>query len=346
MNSHQRISSALRGEPADTVPVMLHSFMMAAAEAGVSMLEFRNDPETISGAFLRSVEQYGYDGIVVDIDTATLAGALGVPVDFPREEPARVKGALLHSLEEARDLEPVDLLHYPGVRIWLEAVRLLKQRCGNEIFIRGNCDQAPFTLASLVRGIDGWMMDLLDPENEELIHTLLEYCTGVTVQFIRLMAETGADMVSNGDSVAGFDVVSPEVFRRYALPYERRVVNASHELGLPYLLHVCGNTGPILGDLITTGANALEIDYKTDTRLARSACEGCTTFVGNIDPSGVLALGTAALVEEKTLELLNIFAGNPRFILNAGCAIPPHTPPENLRAMIRVAREFSAVARA
>jgi uroporphyrinogen decarboxylase len=345
MNGHQRIWAGLRGEPVDAVPIMLHNFMMAAARAGVSMQEFRNDPETIARVLVQSVDEYGFDGIVVDVDTATLAGAVGVPVDFPREEPARVKGGLLHALEEVSDLEPLDLLSYPGVRIWLEAVRLVKQRCGNELFVRGNCDQAPFTLAGLIRGIDGWLMDLLDPGNEELIHRLLEYCTGVTVQFLRLMAETGADMVSNGDSVAGTDVVSPALYRRYALPYERIVVNAAHELGLPYMLHVCGNTGPILGDLITTGADGVEIDYRTDVLLARSACEGRTTFVGNIDPSGVLALGTPALVEQKTLALLNIFAGNPRFILNAGCAIPPYTPPDNLRTMIRVARDFPAALR-
>jgi uroporphyrinogen decarboxylase len=68
--------------------------------------------------------------------------------------------------------------------------------------------------------------------------------------------------------------------------------------------------------------------------------EGRTTFIGNIDPSGVLALGSPDLVEERTRALLEVFAHNPRFILNAGCAIPPITPPENLRRMIRTAREF------
>ena len=61
-------------------------------------------------------------------------------------------------------------------------------------------------------------------------------------------------------------------------------------------------------------------------------------FVGNLDPSGVLALGTPALVEEKTRELLAVFADTPRFILNSGCAIPATTPGENLRAMLRAAR--------
>jgi uroporphyrinogen decarboxylase len=63
-------------------------------------------------------------------------------------------------------------------------------------------------------------------------------------------------------------------------------------------------------------------------------------FVGNIDPSGVLALGTPALVEQKTIELLDIFAKTNRFILNAGCALPANTPPENLTRMIEVARNY------
>ena len=51
-----------------------------------------------------------------------------------------------------------------------------------------------------------------------------------------------------------------------------------------------------------------------------------------------MAMGTPALVEAKCRELMAIFADTPRLILNAGCALPATTPPENLRAMIRTAR--------
>ena len=61
------------------------------------------------------------------------------------------------------------------------------------------------------------------------------------------------------------------------------------------------------------------------------------TQVGNIDPSEVLALGTVEDVQRETARLLKVFSDTPRFILNAGCAIPPHAPPENIQAMIRVA---------
>ncbi len=342
MNGYERIAAAMRGERPDTTPVMLHNFMMAAREAGVTMQQFRTDPAAIARSFIEAVERYDYDGIMVDVDTVTLAGAVGVPLDLPTDDPARVRGALLDTLDGVDSLGPVDIRQYGGVQVWLEAVRLLKRHFGDEVYIRGNCDQCPFTLAALVRGIDQWMMDLADPSAEPLVRSLLDYCSGVTVQFIRLMAETGAHMTSNGDSIAGPELMSPALFRRYALPYDNRIAAESHRLGLPYVLHICGNTNAILGDMLETGADGLELDYKTDASLARRLLSGRATFVGNLDPSGVLALGSRALVEQKTRELLELFADTPRFILNAGCAIPPTTPPENLRAMIRTARSFSA----
>jgi uroporphyrinogen-III decarboxylase len=145
-------------------------------------------------------------------------------------------------------------------------------------------------------------------------------------------------MVSNGDSPAGPDLISPAMYAEFAQPYERRLAGEAHAQGLPYALHICGNTTRILEGMVATGADALELDYKTDARAARDALKGRAAFIGNIDPSAVLALGTPALVEARTRELLEIFAGVPGFILNAGCAIPAETPSANLRAMIAASR--------
>jgi uroporphyrinogen decarboxylase len=91
--------------------------------------------------------------------------------------------------------------------------------------------------------------------------------------------------------------------------------------------------------MLSTGADALELDFKTDAQTARDVLAGRAAFIGNLDPTGVVAMGSTRNVEDKTRELLRIFAGTPAFILNAGCAIPATAPPENIRAMIRVARE-------
>ncbi|HTY35516.1 MAG TPA: uroporphyrinogen decarboxylase family protein [Bacteroidota bacterium] len=340
MNGYQRVLSALQGKEPDTTPVMLHNFMMAAREARLTMQQFRSDPHQMARAFIEAVEKYEFDGIMIDVDTVTLAGAAGVPVDFPVDEPARASGSRLHSIEEVRDLPPVDIRQYNAVQVWLEATSILVRHFDHEVFIRGNCDQSPFSLASLIRGLESWMVDLADGDKHEDVHTLLNYSTDVTLQFIQLMSETGAHMTSNGDSVAGPDLISPDMFREFALPYETRIVDQSHRLGLPYILHICGNTNRILDAMLETGSDGLELDYKTDASLAHAAMKDRTVFVGNIDPSGVLALGSPSLVEEKTRELLTIFSDTPRFILNAGCAIPPITPPENMRRMISTARGF------
>jgi uroporphyrinogen decarboxylase len=338
MNGRQRIDAALKGEWPDRTPIMLHNFMMAARQAGVTMHQFRQDPRLIARCFGEAAERYDLDGILVDVDTATTAGAVGVPVAFPEDNPARYHGSCVAGLEAVRDLEPIDISRNERIQVWVEAVRILMQEYGSEIFIRGNCDPAPFSLAGAMRGLDQWLMDVAEPGNEELVHALLEYCTGICCQFLRLMAKTGCHMLSNGDSVAGPEMLSPRFFRAYGLPYEQRVAACSHELGLPYLLHICGKTDRILEPMAETGADAMEIDYKTSIQLAHDVFKDRLTFVGNLDPSGVVARGTPELVRLKTEELLNVYADSPRFILNSGCALPADTPAENVRAMCECLR--------
>jgi uroporphyrinogen decarboxylase len=318
---------------------MLHNFMMAAREEGISMKVFSEDAQKAANAYIHAAEKYHTDGLLIDLSTATLAGSVGVPVDYPDEEPARTHGTLINSLEEVQDLPPVDVAKDAGIQHWLEITRLVKEHFGEEKFIRGNCDQAPFSLASMIRGSQELMTDLLiEPDKVE---QLLEYATEAGLQFIRLMAGTGAHMVSNGDSVAGPEMIPPEFYRQFALPYEKRLVEEAHNLGLSYALHICGDAEVILEDMVKTGADALELDYLTDIGKIYEHCHDSTLMIGNLDPSGVIKYGTPELIKQKTLELLEIYKGSPRLMINAGCAIPPDTPPENIRAMVETTHQFS-----
>jgi uroporphyrinogen decarboxylase len=339
MNGYERITSVLKGEKPDKVPVMLHNFMLAAREHGITMEQYRNSPKLIAECFIASIEKYQYDGILIDIDTVTLAGAVGVPVDFPVDDPARSHEGNIANLEDVFTLKPVNIGNYRYVQNCLEAVRILKDYYKDEIFIRGNCDQAPFSLASMMRGAQTWMLDLM-MGTEEQITFLLEYCLDAGTQFIKLMSQTGCDMVSNGDSPAGPEMISSDMYVKFALPFEKRLVEAAHSEGVRYALHICGNTEVILDHMLTTGADAIDLDYKTDIRKIYNAFHDKTTLIGTIDPSGVLALGTPDDVREKALELLNLYRNSNRFILNAGCAIPPTTPSVNIKTMIETARSF------
>ncbi len=337
MNGYQRINAVLNGQWPDKRPVMLHNFLMAIHEAGVSHAQYRSDPEIVAKVHIAAAEKYGVDGVMIDVDTVTLAEAVGVPVDSPNDDPARSHEACLTSIEQVDGLEPVDLSKNERVQVWLEGVRLVKEYFGDEKFVRGNCDQAPFSLASMMRTPSEWMMDLVMEENHERVFKLLDYCTDVTSQFIRLMAKTGADMVSNGDSPAGPAMISPAMYREFALPSEKKVVEIAHECGLPYMLHICGDTTSILEAMKESGTDSIELDYGTDIQAVHDVFGNDVVFSGCIDPSGVLLQGTPELVATKAQEVLDIYADSPAYIINAGCAVPALTPEENLRALVKTA---------
>ena len=152
MNGHQRIKAALTGVMPDRRPVMLHSFMVATRYAGHTMKEYRDDPRIAAQCHIQFVEEFGVDGVFFDVDTALMADAIGCPVDFPTNEPARVCGQRLSSLDDVELLEEKDISNHPRIQHSIETMRLLRQYFGHEVFLRGNCDQAPFSLACAMRG--------------------------------------------------------------------------------------------------------------------------------------------------------------------------------------------------
>ena len=46
MTGYERIQAALAGKMPDKTPIMLHNFMMAVNEAGYTMEQYRNNPNT------------------------------------------------------------------------------------------------------------------------------------------------------------------------------------------------------------------------------------------------------------------------------------------------------------
>ncbi|MCC7300871.1 MAG: uroporphyrinogen decarboxylase family protein [Verrucomicrobia bacterium] len=341
MNGFQRISAALKGQATDKVPVMLHNFMVAAKEAGYTQKEYGTDPVKAADALIRFSDKYQLDGILMDIDTATLAGAVGVSVDFPEDAPARCEHGCLDSLEKIADLEIPDISLNEHLQVWLETMRILKAHFGDEMYLRGNVDQAPFSLASMMRTPAEWLMDLVDEDSEESVHKLLEYCTEVSCQFVKLMAGAGAHMVSTGDSPAGPSMISPAMYAKFAMPYENRVADYAHTCGVPYLLHICGDTTVILDRLAAMRVDAIELDYQTDVKKAHELLKKSPVcFFGNVDPSGILARGKAADVRRETQKVLELFSDTPGFVLSSGCALPSTTPEENLRIFIKTARDF------
>ena len=117
-------------------------------------------------------------------------------------------------------------------------------------------------------------------EEKESIHALLRYCNDCMHEFIKALHSVGAHVVTTGDSISGPSVVSPAVYREYSFPYEFDMAGRCKKLGIPFSIHICGHTDPILETWVETGAEIFEIDHKTTFAKARRP------HVGKGDPAG------------------------------------------------------------
>jgi uroporphyrinogen decarboxylase len=342
MNSLQRVQAVLAGQIPDRVPVCLHNFMLATREARIPMAEYRSQPEAMARAHLAALEKYGHDCILLDTDTTMLAEAMGAISECAPNEPGRIVAPAIRSLGEVDRLEVVNPETDGRIPALLEGVRLIAKQVGTEVAIRGNADQAAFDLACMVRGIEEFLMELASDSENPGIGRLLEICYQSHLAVHRALAKAGAHFTSMGDSLAGPDVISPEMFARWARPYEERLVKELAKDGIFTVIHICGDTSRILRLLSRYDFCGFELDYKTDAGRAKSSVGTGHVLFGNIDPSAVIARGTPALIREKTRQLIALWKPGGLFVLNAGCAIPANTPEENIRALLATALEEGA----
>ena len=63
---------------------------------------------------------------------------------------------------------------------------------------------------------------------------------------------------------------------------------------------------------------------------------------GNIEPAGVMFLGTRDQVRNAARIAIEQAGPVGRLILSGGCEIPRDTPAENLHAMVAAARDFGS----
>ena len=313
--------------------------MLAAREAKIPMEQYRRDPDAIARAHLAAVEKYGHDCILLDTDTTMLAEAMGATSACAPNEPGLIVIPAIHSFQEVDRLKVIDPESDGRIPALLEAIRIIARQVGDEVAIRGNADQAAFDLACMVLGTEQFLVELASDPDNPAIAQLLEICYQSHLAVHRAIFKAGAHFTSMGDSLAGPDVISPRTFTRFAKPYEERLVRDLAADGIHAVIHICGDTTLILDALSGYDFCGFELDYKTNAAKAKNTVGATHVLFGNIDPSEVIARGTPAEVREKTRQLISIWKPGGHFILNAGCAIPASTPPENIHALIQTARE-------
>jgi uroporphyrinogen decarboxylase len=259
----------------------------------------------------------------------------GLEVEFPEDGlPKRIRPLLA----PGDDLKNVPLIEPSSGRRMsdrIEAVRMLHEQANKVVPVMGWVEGAMAEANDLLS--DSIMMTTFY-DAPEWLTALMERITEVEITFARIQIDAGADIIGLGDAIAS--IVSPGMYRQFALPYEKRIFAAVHEKGALARLHICGNTSKILPDMLASGADFIDIDWMVDFAKAAETFGERASPVGNFDPVSVMYSGSEQTIEEAALHCLTV--GGSRSFSAAGCEIPDGTPPKNLRIHARVLREVGS----
>ncbi len=146
--------------------------------------------------------------------------------------------------------------------------------------------------------------------------------------------DAGADVIGVGDAAAS--LVGPGIYRSFVWPHERRLVDAIHAMGALVRLQICGNSRRPVEPMAALGADIMDLDHPVDLAAARVAAGAAQIILGNVDPVAVVMQAGPETVTEA-LASCHRNAG-ARWIVGAGCEIPPVTPVGNVDAMVAYAR--------
>ena len=339
MTSIERVQAAIDMKLPDRVPVCLHNFQPATFSMGVTMSDVFQNGELLAEAMLLAWREFGHDMILLENGTACNAQACGVEVVYRKNDAPATVTPLIKTLDEVEDLEiPDPYTTFPMNEV-LNATRILSKEIGKEVWICARADQGPMSLATQIRGISEFMLDIALGEQDKLLHALMDYSRRVATRFAYALIECGGHSTAIGESIAGPDLLSPKHYRLYPWKHEKKMVDELKGKGIILHNHICGNTNPILEDFIATGAQVLEVDHKTDAKLIKDFANHKTCLLGNID-TNLMMTGTPNEIDDACGDLIEIWKPNSGFILGAGCAMGSSTPGENMHALVKAAEKY------
>ncbi len=333
LTPRERFGLLVIDEPQDRVPVFPLVTAHAARVARIPIRDYYTDGAAMARSQLVAQETYGIDFISFFSEVGLVAEALGSQYDYPEDDLpllVRPKWTELAQLDD----RIADPLRDGRLQVYIDAVDYAYEARGDAVPILAYVP-APFTTAQQLVDQEAFLLGLLtEPER---VKELLAYAARSVMRFCRAIIGAGGLPILV-DPLASGSVISAEHYREFALPSEADVIRYLHRYDLDVVLHICGDTQATIGTMPETGADLLSID-RIDVPDAVAGAGGRCRIIGNYDTSAIL-LSDPATVAREVGVMVEAGRHCPKgFVAATGCEVPVETPPDNVRAFVRAAKE-------
>ncbi len=199
MTSLQRVLTTLGHQEPDRVPFFLLVTMHGARELGMSIQEYFSRADYVVEGQLRLREKFQHDCLYPFFYASLEMEAFGGQTVFREDGPPNAGEPVIRRPEDILSLEPPDVKNSAHLRRVLEAIRLLKEKTGDEAPIIGVV-MSPFSLPVMQMGFDAYL-DLMY-ERPDLFQRLMKVNSDFCINWANAQLEAGATAICYFDPIS------------------------------------------------------------------------------------------------------------------------------------------------
>ena len=338
-----RFLRACRRQPVDCTPVWFMRqagrYMDAyqALRQRHSLLTLCKTPELAAEVTLQPIQRLPVDAAIIFTDLLIPLEPMGARLVFaPNEGPV-----IENPIRSASDVEALRMVDPQAeLAFTLEAIRMVCRELDGKVPLIGFAG-APFTLASyLIEGSGSRhyiQTKQLMYHQPEAWHGLLDKLASVATTFLQAQIAAGAQVVQLFDSWVG--CLSPDDYRRYVLPYTKKVIEGLRNAGVP-VIHFGTDTAMLLDVMREAGSDVIGVDWRVPLDDAWRRIGPDVGIQGNLDPVALFA--PLPEIERRVDDILQRAGNRPGHIFNLGHGILPETPVEHVQAVADLVHARSA----
>jgi uroporphyrinogen decarboxylase len=332
---------ACRRQPTAVTPVWLmrqagrYMAEYRAVREKVTFLELCKNAPLCAEVMVTAVEKLGVDAAIIFSDLLPILEPMGMQLEF-----AQGDGPVIHNpLRQPEDVERIrELETMEGLEFVVETVKHTRAAIHPKIPVIGFAG-APFTLASYMLEGGG---------SRNYVHTkklmyqsprawdeLMSKLTRTIAMYLNAQVIAGAQCVQLFDSWAG--CLGLHDYQTFVLPYMRQLLDSIIPQ-VPVINFATGNpilTASLRGDARTV----VGIDWRIPLDLGWESVGEDRAVQGNLDPTVLFA--DRATIRQHVQRVLNEANQRPGHIFNLGHGILPHTPVDNVIALVDMVHDLS-----
>ena len=300
----------------------------------VTVRELISDSELQAMGMKMVAERTDAAAAVSFMDLSVEAECFGAIVCVSDDEVPTVKGRLINDIDEAEALE-VPKIGSGRTQIYIDAIKKASEMISDRPVLAGMI--GPFSLAARLLDVSEIMIDCYD--DPDMVHLVMDKATQFLIEYAKAYKAAGANGIVLAEPVSG--LLSPSLEEEFSAPYVKRIVDAIQDDEFALIYHNCGDNTPRMVDsFLTFGAAAYHFGNAVNMKDMLDKFPSDVLVMGNLDPAGVLRMGTPETVREATLEIMEKCCVYPNFVISSGCDIPPMTPWKNIDAFFEAVKEY------